>query len=235
MHKQNLVSAESTALAARAAVMVTPAVVIVIAAYIAAQMISDIASIKIGIVFSLAVDMGTFIYPITFTLRDMAHKVLGKRNVRVLIITAAAVNFFMAAYFMWAASVPSDPEWGLGEEFSAILGPLWRIVIASVVAELVSELTDTEVYHWFVSRITRRFQWARVLISNAIAIPIDSALFAVLAFAPLPGFEDHFLTVPWPIVAQIFLFNVGVKVAVTLLSMPLIYLVPDRNWPDETV
>ncbi|MCO5187810.1 MAG: queuosine precursor transporter [Anaerolineae bacterium] len=224
------VSAEKSATISHAAALVTPMVVIVIAAYIAAQMVSDIASIKIGIVFSLAVDMGTFIYPLTFTLRDVAHKVLGKHNVRILIITAAVVNFFMAAYFMWAASVPGDPAWGLDSEYNAILGPLWRIVIASIVAEIVSELTDTEVYHWFVTRITRRFQWARVLVSNAIAIPIDSLVFAVLAFAPLPGLQDHFLTVPWSVVWQIFLFNVAVKIVVTLVSMPLIYVVPDRDW-----
>ncbi len=53
----------------------------------------------------------------------------------------------MALYLMWAATVPSDPAWGLGGEFSAILAPVWRIVIASIVAEMVSELLDTEIYH----------------------------------------------------------------------------------------
>ncbi len=96
--------------------------------------------------------MGTFIYPITFTLRDVAHKVVGKRNTRVMIVMAAVVNLFMAAYLSWTASVPSDPAWGLGEAYSAILAPVWRIVIASIVAEVVSELIDTEVYHWFVTR-----------------------------------------------------------------------------------
>ena len=54
--------------------------VIVVSAYIAAQMLSDIASLKIGVVGSLAVDMGTFIYPITFTLRDVVHKVLAAKT-----------------------------------------------------------------------------------------------------------------------------------------------------------
>ena len=57
--------------------------VIVISGYIAAQMLSDIASLKIGVVGGLSVDMGTFIYPITFTLRDVVHKVLGKNNTRI--------------------------------------------------------------------------------------------------------------------------------------------------------
>ena len=207
--------------------------VVVVASYAAAQMLSDISSLKIAVIAGLAVDMGTFIYPITFTLRDMVHKVLGKKNAQTLIITAAVINVFMAIYLAWAASVPSDPSWGLGAEFSAILGPIWRIVIASITAELISEMIDTEVYHWFVTRITTQYQWARVLVSNSVSIPIDSFIFAVLAFAPLPGLEDHFLSVPWNIVWQIFLFNLMVKYAVTLVSMPLIYTTPDRDWHND--
>ncbi len=194
------------------------AVVFVIAAYIAAQMLSDIASLKIGVVFGLAVDMGTFLYPITFTLRDMAHKVIGKRNTQVLIISAAVINIFMAAYLMWVASMPSDPSWGLGDEFSAILAPVWRIVLASIVAEVVSELVDTEIYHWFVTRITTRYQWLRVLVSNSISIPIDNLIFTVGAFG---------WTLPWEVVWQIFLFNLVVKFGMTLVSLPMIYLVKD--------
>ncbi|MCZ7671103.1 MAG: hypothetical protein M5U34_30145 [Chloroflexi bacterium] len=56
-----------------------PAVaIVVIASYVGAQMIADIASMKIAVIGGLAVDMGTFIYPITFTLRDLVHKIVGE-------------------------------------------------------------------------------------------------------------------------------------------------------------
>ena len=216
-----------------AATAVPQIAVIIVAAYIGAQVIADITSLKIGIVAGYAVDMGTFIYPITFTLRDMVHKVLGKRNARALVIMAAIINLFMAVYLMWAASVPGDPNWGLQAEFSVILGPLWRIVIASILAEVVSELIDTEVYHWFVTRITTQYQWARVLVSNSVSVPIDNIIFSVGAFGALPGLQDHFLTLPWAIVWQIFVFNLIVKFGITLLSMPLIYASPDpESWSE---
>jgi len=192
--------------------------VIVVSAYIAAQMLADIASLKLGVVAGLTVDMGTFIYPITFTLRDVVHKVLGKRNTRILIITAGVVNLFMALYLMWSASVPGDPDWGLNAEFAAILAPVWRIVVASIIAEVASELIDTEIYHQFVTRITTRYQWLRVLTSNAVSVPVDNILFAVGAF----GF-----TLPWAVVWDIFIFNLIVKFGVTLVSLPLIYIVPE--------
>ena len=208
----------------RAEQQIAKTAIIVVSAYIGAQMLADIASLKIGVVAGLAVDMGTFIYPITFTLRDVAHKILGKRNTQVLIITAAVINLFMAGYLMWVASVTSDPDWGLGTEFAAILAPVWRIVMASIAAEVVSEMLDTEVYHWFVTRITRRYQWLRVLVSNSVSIPVDNLIFAVGAFGGV---------LPWPVVWQIFLFNLILKYGVTLVSLPLIYVAPDRDWSED--
>ena len=95
--------------------------------------------------------------------------------------------------------------------------------MASILAEVASELLDTEVYHWFVTRVTTSYQWARVLTSNSVSVPVDSVLFSVLAFAPLPGMGG----LAWSAVADIFVFNVAVKYAVTLLSLPLIYVTPD--------
>ena len=117
-----------------------------VGAYVGAQVIADVTSLKIGDVAGRAVDMGTFIYPITFTLRDVVHKALGKRAARTLVLTAAVVNLFMAFYLQWAARAPTDVSYPLGAEFQAVLAPLWRITIASIVAEVVSELVDTEVY-----------------------------------------------------------------------------------------
>ena len=205
----------------------------VIGAYVGAQVIADITSVKVGSTFGRAVDMGTFIYPITFTLRDLVHKMLGRRAARTLVVTAAVVNLFMALYLQWVVRVPSDASYPLGDEFRAVLGPLWRIVVASIIAEVVSELLDTEVYHWFVSRVTTRVQWARVAVSNAVSVPVDNVLFAVIAFGSLPLMADHALTLPWAAVWDIFVVNLTVKIAVSALSLPLIYLTPDRDWRND--
>lgn len=197
--------------------------VLVISAYIAAQMLADVASVKIGVVAGLAVDMGTFIYPITFTLRDVVHKVLGRKNARLLIVAAGAINLLMAAYLVWVANFPSDPSWGLGAEFSAVLAPVWRIVIASIIAEVASELMDTEVYHLFVTRVTHRYQWARVLLSNSLSVPVDNLIFSIGAFGGV---------LPWASVWGIFVVNLLVKYAVTLVSLPLIYIVPDKYFDE---
>jgi len=194
--------------------------IIVISLYIAAQLLSDIASLKITLIAGFSMDAGTFIYPLTFTIRDLVHKRLGKQVARTVIVIAAGINLCMALFFQFTAWLPQDPSWGLGREFSAVLGPVWRIVIASIVAEVISELIDTEIYHLWQNRITEKYQWMRVLSSNTVSIPVDSLIFCWGAF----GFS-----LPHDVVWSIFFANVIVKGAVTIVSLPSIYLVKPHS------
>jgi hypothetical protein len=193
--------------------------IVVISLYIAAQLLSDIASLKITLIAGFSMDAGTFIYPLTFTIRDLIHKRLGKQVARTVIILAAGINLFMALFLQFTAWLPQDPSWGLGQEFAAVLGPVWRIVVASIVAEVISELIDTEIYHLWKTRITEKYQWMRVLSSNAVSIPVDSLIFCWGAFGFL---------LPHDVVWSIFFANVIVKGAVTIVSLPAIYIVKEQ-------
>jgi hypothetical protein len=195
-------------------------ILIVAAAYIAAQMLADIGSLKIVTVFGLAMDAGTFVYPLTFTLRDMVHKTVGVRGARTLIITAAALNLLMAGFFWFVARLPGDVSVGEQAAFAAVLSPVWRIVAASILAEVLAELIDTEVYRLWVERVTHRYQWARVLASNGVSVPLDSLLFSWVAFGGV---------FPAAVVWGIALSNVIVKGITTLISLPLIYAVPESE------
>jgi len=186
-------------------------------AYVAAQMMADVASLRIISIGGYAVDAGTLIYPFTFTLRDLVHKIGGKSAARVLIGLAAAINLVMAAFFGLVGGLPPDRATGPQLEFGEVLAPVWGIVIASIVAEVVAELIDTEAYSRWVRRFGVRRQWGRVLVSNAIAIPVDSAIFVALATV----FGVFLVDVAW----SIFWVNVVFKGVVTLISIPWIYLV----------
>lgn len=195
-------------------------IVIVSGCYLAAQIFADITSLRILFIAGFSIDGGTLIYPFTFTLRDMVHKVAGASIARAMIFLAAGVNVFMALLF-WAVSVlPADLSVGPQVEFATVLSPVLRIVLASIIAEVISELIDTEMYEVWMRRFGQRRQWGRVLLSNAVSVPIDSAIFVAIAFlGALPG----------DVVLSIFFANVIVKGIVTLLSIPGIYLVKERD------
>ncbi|WP_300711700.1 queuosine precursor transporter [uncultured Brachyspira sp.] len=194
--------------------------ILIICSYIACQMISNIASVKIANVLSLAVDGGTFLYPLAFTIRDMAHKTIGKRNTQKLILVSAVINIFSPIYFYIISQIPADSSFEFNEAFQLTLSPVIRIAIASIVGSSLSELVDTEIYHLFVTKITKKYQWLRVLISNAFSIPVDNFIFVAVAFWGV---------LPFDTLIGIFIFNFAVKYAVTIISVPMIYLVKDKN------
>ena len=194
--------------------------VLVCVLYVAAQMLADITALRILSIAGLSISGGTLIYPITFTLRDLVHKVSSAGVARLLIFASAGVNLFMALLFWLVAELPPDQTVGPQAEFGLVLAPVFRIAIASIVAEVVAELIDTEIYEVWVRRFAQRWQWGRVLASNAVSVPVDTALFTILAFLGV---------LPTEVMLGLFFSNILVKFAVTFVSIPGIYLVKEQR------
>jgi uncharacterized integral membrane protein (TIGR00697 family) len=194
-------------------------VAILIAGYICFQLVADVSTAKIITIAGHSMPAGTLVFALTFTWRDMIHKKLGKEWARAAIVTAALANIFMALYFSFAAELPGAVFWGGQEAWESILGIVPRIVIASIIAEFISEMVDTEVYHYAMSRISERHQWGRVLASNAVSLPLDSLIFTMLAFYGT-GQQSH--------IGEMIIAQVLFKALVTVISLPLIYTVKEQ-------
>ena len=186
--------------------------VLVSVLYVAAQMLADITALRILSIAGLSVSGGTLIYPITFTLRDLVHKVSSASVARLLIFASAGINLFMALLFWLVAELPADLNVGEQVEFGLVLAPVFRIAIASIIAEVVSELIDTEMYEVWVRRFGQRWQWGRVLASNAVSVPVDTLLFTLLAFLGV---------LPTAVMISLFVSNVLMKSIVTVISIDL--------------
>ncbi|MFH1134157.1 MAG: queuosine precursor transporter [Nanoarchaeota archaeon] len=201
----------------------TEATIILSGMYLFFSLAANIAATKITFFGSLVMDAG-FIYALTFTWRDLIHKQLGKEAAITTIFTAGFINMIAALYFQFVILLPSQPEWAAAGGQAAwqfLFSLQLRIVIASVVTQIIAELADTQTYSWWTSGFgAKRPQWMRVVVSNAISIPIDSFLFPIIAFAGV---------VSPTLLFQMFLTNLAVKAIVTGLSFWMIYLVPEKK------
>ena len=193
--------------------------VVLVAAYMACQMIADITAVKMVEVFGLVIPAGTFVYAATFTVRDLIHKRLGKSVARWTILSAAAINIAMALYFVFTINLGYPPFWQGQEAYASILGVVPSIVAASIIAEFVSEWVDTELYQIAWESFARNKQWLRVVFSNLLSVPLDSIIFAILAFRIFTP------SVPWPGIWSMVLGQSLFKWAVATVVMPLTYLV----------
>jgi uncharacterized PurR-regulated membrane protein YhhQ (DUF165 family) len=133
-------------------------------------------------VFGL-VALGTLLFGATFTARDYVHS-LGRPRVYVMIFIAALSSAGLA----WLGATP------------------WRVVIASVIAIVLSETADTEVFQ----KLRKRPWIMRVTGSNLVSIPLDTILFNILAFG---GVFSALVLVPLMIGEIVVKFAVGGLVA----------------------
>jgi queuosine precursor transporter len=191
---------------------------LIIGIYIACELIANVTASKPVTFVGLVAPGGVFIYAITFTLVDLINERLGKRGARQVVYTAVAANLLLAVYSTLIVVLPSPAFFTQTEAFRTVLGSTPRIVAASLIAYLVSSLIDVEVFDMWKKRYAH-YKWARVLVSNGVSTAIDSAVFVVIAFAGvLPVI---------PLIAGQY----AIKMAVTVISIPLIYVT--RALPSE--
>lgn len=103
------------------------------------------------------VAVGTLVFGITFDQRDRLHHYYGRKAV-YLTVGITALLAVLESYF---------------------LGVPGRIILASLIAIVIAEAADTEIYQNAIKR-----PWLeRVIRSNAVSIPLDTIIFNCIAFA----------------------------------------------------
>lgn len=194
--------------------------ILVSVAYVAAQMVADISNLRDLTLFGLSVSAFSIAYPLTFTLRDMAHKLAGPYVARTLIIAAAVIYLVVQAFFSIISNLPPELTEAERITLGQLLTPEWRFLAAAVLASVISQLVDTEIYTRWVERFGAEHQWGRVLASNAIGIPLDRILFLVLAFAGTMSTEG---------MVEAFIGTTVARLVFGVISIPGIYLVEEHS------
>lgn len=176
-------------------------------------LLANVLSTKIITIAGLANDAGTLVYPFTFVVKDIIQKKYGRKAARSVIWTTYGILAFAFASFWFVGKLPADPSWFNQEAYDAILTPFGRLVLASIVAGVISELLDTKVFSYLWQKTGQ--VWV-ALVSNFVGILIDTALFTLIGF-----YGDMPADVLW----GIFITNVTVKLLLASLATPSILLV----------
>ncbi len=189
---------------------------LLIALYIACELIANVTASKPVQLGGIIVPAAIFIYTLTFTLIDLINESLGKQGARKVILAAFVANLLLALYIQFAVFLPPASFYSGQEAFAGVLGSTPRIVFASLTAYLISSFVDAEIFAFWKAYI-RGMKWVRVLVSNGISTGVDSVVFITLAFYGVMPI--------WALIQGQYV----VKMAITLLSLPLIYLVKSRK------
>lgn len=170
----------------------------------------------------LAFDAGTLLFPVSYVFGDVLTEVYGYRRSRRVIWTGFACLGVSALVFALVRVLPGESAWqeyaGQGA-YEAILGGMSSggIVLASLLAYLVGEFTNSAILAKMKVATSGRWLWMRTIGSTLAGELVDSGIFVLIATAA--G------VFPWSLAPSLVLTNYIFKVGVEALMTPVTYAV----------
>lgn len=186
---------------------------IIMASFVAVLIISNIASTKILTIWKFTFDGGTLLFPLSYIFGDILTEVYGYKRARRVIWTGFIWTFIMAAVMMLVVALPAAAEWPFQEAFANILGLTPRIVIASLIAFLAGEFSNSYILAKIKIWMKGKHLWIRTISSTLIGEGIDTLLFVTIAF--------YGIFPIWAIIISNYIFKCGVEIIIT----PITYIV----------
>lgn len=185
-----------------------------IVSYAIIAVASDIFANKMLNLGGLTLAGGILLIPFSFSIRDLMHRCVGYENAKKIVWATAFVNLAVAVLLVLLDILPSAID-GQQDAWHALMGSSWRIILASFIAQLIADLSDTYVFEWFTRKMGDNKTWLRVAGSNVVSTFFDSVLFSMIAFLGVLPIE-----VIWASVLSSFV----VKFAISELATPIAYL-----------
>lgn len=156
----------------------------VLTAFIGIWISSNIVAIKLVSIYGITLTGGFFTFPFTTMLGMVIVEVYGYKNIRQAIWSGVIINLIFLFSLLFVNTLPSSPEWKLGNEFKLILVPSIRILTASIVSFLAAEFING----YFMAKLKLKFGnntnslIARMMIACGSSFLLDIFLFLTIAY-----------------------------------------------------
>lgn len=190
---------------------------IIMALFVAVLIISNIAATKILKLGPFTFDGGTILFPLSYIFGDILTEVYGYKRARRVIWTGFFCTFLMAAILMIVGKLTPAADWPFQDAYMAILGMTPRIVLASLIAYLAGEFSNSFSLAKIKIATKGKWLWLRTISSTVLGQGVDTLLFVVIAFAGI--FPTSLLVV---MIVSNYIFKVGVEVAITPLTYKVV-------------
>ncbi|MFC1980438.1 queuosine precursor transporter, partial [Chloroflexota bacterium] len=124
-----------------------------------------------------AVPAAIIIFPLSYIFGDILTEVYGYHQTRKVIWLGFLCNL-IAVIAIWIGQIlPPASVWGGQEAYESILGYTPRILIASFLAYVVGEFSNSFVLAKMKIKTKGRWLWARTIGSTIVGQGLDSAIF----------------------------------------------------------
>jgi queuosine precursor transporter len=210
---------------------------LVMAAFVAVLLISNVASNKFVELGPFKYDAGTILFPLSYIFGDVLTEVYGYKRSRRVIWIGFAASALMALVLWLVTSLPIPTDQGpqpQSEAFNAGLASTPYIVLGSLIAFLAGGFTNSYVLARLKIVTEGRLLWSRTITSTLVGQLVDTLIFVSIAFAlgmallgnPMPG------DLLWQIMISNYIFKVGVEVLFTPITYAVVGFLKRREGVD---
>ncbi|AKF84022.1 hypothetical protein SAMN05443572_104648 [Myxococcus fulvus] len=200
--------------------------VVLAAVFVTALVVGDLIAVKLfevhlGSVVAV-MSIGILPFPVTFLLTDILNEFYGKKTARFVTWVGFFMAIFAFAVIAIAVQVPIAPltrapdyKGTVESAFNNVFDGSQRILVASMAAYLVGQLTDIALFN-LLKRVTKnRLLWLRATGSTLVSQLIDTVVMQFVAWTGV---------LPTKVIVGIVLSSYVVKVLVAVGLTPFIYL-----------
>jgi len=172
------------------------------------------AGVKLELLFGLVIPAGTIAYCVTFPVTDIVDEIYGKRRAVYIVWAGLGAEIIMLILIGLDWIIPPlEPRHQ--ELYIQVFALQWRIVLASIVAYIISQHHDVWAF-WKWREITHgKWLWIRNNASTIVSQFIDSTTFTTIAF---------YGVVPNNVLLEMILHMWLFKILIALLDTPFVYL-----------
>jgi len=165
-------------------------------------------------IFGLGATGGNVLYAMIFLSTDMLSEHFGGKEARKAVMLGFFVSVFMTiASWVILSMAPAPWDWA-HDSLTVLLTPMFRIVLGSMVAYLISNTLDTFTYDWLRKKFPKHL-WLRNNGSTWTSQMVDSLIFCSIALLGSMPFSAWF---------QIVVSTYIVKLIIAALDTPFLYL-----------
>ncbi len=163
------------------------------------------------------ISVGILPYPITFLITDLISEIYGKKRANQIVVAGIFASFFSMLIVYVANAVPAT-TWSPVDNgiFTSVFGATAIAVFASMMAYLLAQFIDIQIYHFWKRKTQGKHLWLRNNFSTFLSQFVDTLTILLL----LCSFE----IIAWDKFAGLLVAGFLFKVMIAALDTPFLYL-----------
>ena len=167
-------------------------------------------------IYTFKISVGILPYPITFLITDIVSEVYGKKKANQMVTVGIFASFFSLLIVLLADAAPAIADSPINDEqFTKVFGATAVAVFASMMAYLLAQYFDIQIFH-FWKRLTKgKHLWLRNNFSTFLSQFVDTftVLFLLCSFGKIS----------WELFGTLLLSGFLFKILIAAFDTPFLY------------